>query len=128
SVHKDFAEHLPHILVDGDQLRQVSMNLILNAGAAMPDGGQLWVRTALINDEVRILFSDNGGGIPEENLERIFEPFFTTKAKGTGLGLAITRQIIEQHRGKITLQSQLGEGTTVTVQLPATEEDIADGF
>ena len=127
SVHKEFADKLPHIFVDGDQLRQVAINLILNAGSAMPEGGQLWVRTALIDDEVHIAFCDNGSGIPEENMEHIFEPFFTTKAKGTGLGLAITKQLVEQHHGKITLQSRLGQGTTVTVQLPVTEEDSIDG-
>ena len=120
----EFAPDLPPILVDGDQLRQVAINLILNAGAAMDQGGRLVVRTGL--DEqgfVTIVFADNGSGISEENLERIFEPFFTTKTRGTGLGLAITRQIVEQHQGRISIASNLGEGTTITVRLPVQREE-----
>ncbi|MEJ2200207.1 MAG: ATP-binding protein, partial [Desulfuromonadaceae bacterium] len=127
-VHKEFADQLPPVWVDGDQIRQVVINLILNAGAAMSKGGQLWVRTALVEDEIHIEFCDNGSGISEENMERIFEPFFTTKAKGTGLGLAITKQLIEQHQGKISLQSRLGVGTTVRIQLPLRPKENRDGF
>jgi two-component system, NtrC family, sensor kinase len=125
SVVKDFAPGLPLIPVDGDQMRQVAINLILNAGAAMEAGGRLVVRTYLCDDGyVCIDFSDNGAGIPADNLERIFEPFFTTKAKGTGLGLAITKQIVEQHQGKIGIVSEVGEGTTVTVRLPLEREEL----
>ncbi|OHB33843.1 MAG: histidine kinase [Desulfuromonadaceae bacterium GWC2_58_13] len=123
SVLKEFAPELPHIRVDGDQLRQVAINLILNAGAAMQEGGQLVVRTAFDESHVSIIFADNGAGIPEENLDKIFEPFFTTRAQGTGLGLAITKQIIEQHRGQITLDSTVGVGTTITIRLPVKRED-----
>ena len=98
TVHKEFAPALPHILVDGDQLRQVAINLILNAGAAMQEGGQLIVKTGFDDQYVNIVFRDNGSGIPEENLGKIFEPFFTTRVRGTGLGLAITKQIVEQHQ------------------------------
>ncbi len=125
-VLKEFVPNLPHIQVDGDQLRQVAINLILNAGAAMQDGGQLVVRTTFDESWVNIIFADNGAGIPEENLEKIFEPFFTTRARGTGLGLAITKQIIEQHQGQITLDSTVGVGTTITVRLPVTREDYFD--
>ncbi|WP_432821947.1 cache domain-containing protein [Trichloromonas sp.] len=127
SVLKEFAPELPRIQVDGDQLRQVAINLILNAGAAMQEGGQLVVRTTFDESWVNIIFADNGAGIPEENLEKIFEPFFTTRARGTGLGLAITKQIIEQHQGQITLDSTVGVGTTITVRLPVTREDYLDG-
>ncbi|HKK01273.1 MAG TPA: Cache 3/Cache 2 fusion domain-containing protein, partial [Desulfuromonadales bacterium] len=124
TVIRDFTPDLPSIQVDGDQLRQIAINLILNAGAAMPDGGKLVIRT-LTDDEgyFDIVFSDNGSGIPDENVDKIFEPFFTTKARGTGLGLAITKQIIEQHQGKISLLSKAGQGTTVTVRLPIDRED-----
>jgi two-component system, NtrC family, sensor kinase len=119
TVVKAFAPDLPSVMVDGDQIRQVAINLILNAGAAMPEGGKLVVGTALDEDGmVRISFADTGAGIPQEYLEKIFEPFFTTKAKGTGLGLAITRQIVEHHHGRITIESEIGRGTTVTVILP----------
>jgi two-component system NtrC family sensor kinase len=125
SVVKEFSAGLPLIMADGDQLRQVAINLILNAGAAMQSGGRLVVRT-LLDDEghVNLEFSDNGAGIPAENLEKIFEPFFTTKTKGTGLGLAITRQIIEQHQGRISIVSEPGKGTTVIVKLPVKQEEF----
>jgi two-component system NtrC family sensor kinase len=128
SVLKEFAPELPRIQVDGDQLRQVAINLILNAGAAMQEGGQLVVRTTFDDSYVNIIFADNGAGIPEENLEKIFEPFFTTRPLGTGLGLAITKQIIDQHQGQITLDSTVGVGTTITVRLPVTREDYFDCF
>lgn len=119
SVERDFRPDLPLIMADGDQMRQVAINLILNAGAAMQSGGRLAVRTDVNKDGyVCMIFTDNGSGIPAENLESIFEPFFTTKPKGTGLGLAITRQIVEQHHGRIQIESEVGKGTTVTVLLP----------
>ena len=126
-VRKEFAADLPPIWVDADQLRQVAINLILNAGAATSEGGELTVRTVRNEPWLDIVFSDNGAGIPEENQEKIFEPFFTTRARGTGLGLAITKQIIEQHRGKIVLESAVGQGTTITVRLPLSREDELDG-
>jgi two-component system NtrC family sensor kinase len=99
------------------------MNLMLNAGGAMPEGGCLEVSTALGEDQwVHITFQDSGSGIPPEHLEKIFEPFFTTKARGTGLGLAITKTIIERHGGRITVASQVGQGTRVTVSLPMHRE------
>jgi two-component system NtrC family sensor kinase len=122
---REFAPELPPVMADGDQMRQVAINLILNAGSAMHDGGRLTVRT-FADDEgcVNLVFSDTGAGIAKEHLEKIFEPFFTTKASGTGLGLAITRQIVEQHHGKISIESEPGEGTTVTVRLPVNREEI----
>jgi len=124
TVNKDFAPDLPLVPIDGDQIRQVAINLILNAGAAMPNGGKLVIRTFILDRELHLVFGDNGNGIPEENLEKIFEPFFTTKTRGTGLGLAITRQIVEQHHGRIAIDSRMGEGTTITVRLPLPGEDI----
>ncbi|WP_026839912.1 cache domain-containing protein [Citrifermentans bremense] len=124
SVEKSFDPTLPEIMVDGDQLRQVAINLILNAGAAMQKGGKLVVSTQNGEDNcVSLKFSDNGAGIAAEHMERIFEPFFTTKVKGTGLGLAITRQIVEQHHGKIGIESEIGAGTTVEVRLPINRDD-----
>jgi two-component system NtrC family sensor kinase len=125
TVVKEFAPDLPRIMVDGDQMRQVAINLILNAGAAMVQGGRLVVSTAR-DDEgyICLKFSDDGAGIAPENLEKIFEPFFTTKEKGTGLGLVITRQIIEMHHGKIAIESEVGKGTTVIVRLPINWEEI----
>lgn len=123
TIVKEFAPQLPMVRVDGDQLRQVAINLILNAGAAMAERGRLVVSTSPSQDGyVQVRFKDNGSGISPENLEKIFEPFFTTKARGTGLGLAITKTIIEQHGGKIEVASELGKGTTVTVSLPISRE------
>ncbi|MDD2897128.1 MAG: cache domain-containing protein [Desulfuromonadaceae bacterium] len=118
-----FAHDLPPVELDGDQMRQVAINLILNAGGAMPNGGILTVSTEVTDAaHVSIVFSDSGYGIPKESLEKIFEPFYTTKARGTGLGLAITRQIIEQHHGEINIDSTVGTGTCVTVTLPIEQE------
>ena len=125
TIHTALASGLPLVELDGDQMRQVAINLILNAGGAMPDGGTLTVGTEAVDDtHVCITFSDSGNGIPEESLEKIFEPFYTTKARGTGLGLAITRQIIEQHHGEIHIESTVGKGTRVTVTLPTVQEDL----
>jgi two-component system NtrC family sensor kinase len=125
SVVRDFAPGLPRVPVDPDQIRQVAINLILNAGAAMEAGGTITVKTAAGGGGcVEVSFRDEGAGIAPENLERIFEPFFTTKARGTGLGLAITKRIVEQHLGTIAVESELGRGTTVTVRLPIEREEV----
>ncbi|MFZ1828759.1 MAG: cache domain-containing protein [Candidatus Competibacteraceae bacterium] len=118
-----FDPQLPKVWMDGDQIRQVAMNLMLNASGAMPEGGRLEVSTALSEDQsVSITFQDFGSGIPPDHLGKIFEPFFTTKARGTGLGLAITKTIIEQHGGQIAVASEVGQGTRVTVSLPLHRE------
>lgn len=125
TVVREFAPDLPPVMADGDQIRQVAINLILNAGSAMTAGGVLTVRTFLDQEQyVNIVFSDTGCGIPREDQERIFEPFFTTKTKGTGLGLAITRQIVEMHHGRIAIDSEVGRGTDVTVRLPLEPEEL----
>ena len=124
-INTMLASGLPAVELDGDQMRQVAINLILNAGGAMPDGGNLTVSSEAVDPtHVRITFSDSGCGIPAESLEKIFEPFYTTKARGTGLGLAITRQIIEQHHGEIHIESSVGGGTRVTVTLPTEQEEL----
>jgi len=124
SIIKAFDPSLAPVAVDGDQIRQVAINLILNAGAAMERGGLLKVSTDTAeNGDVLLTFWDNGAGIAAENLEKIFEPFFTTKARGTGLGLAITKQIIDQHQGQISIDSTPGIGTTVTIRLVQQTKD-----
>ncbi len=110
--------------VDADrgQLDQVLMNLVVNASDAMPDGGDLTIRTGATNNtRVWLSVEDKGNGIPEEIRERIFEPFFTTKGpgKGTGLGLAVVDGIVTRHGGTIEVESEVGRGTTFTVSLPA---------
>ncbi|MGC9519407.1 MAG: sensor histidine kinase [Desulfuromonadaceae bacterium] len=117
-IRCNFAPDLPPVEVDGDQMRQVAINLLLNAGGAIRNQGEIVVESALEDDEAVIRITDNGCGMDTETLEHIFEPFFTTKERGTGLGLAISKQIIEQHQGSIEMHSRPGEGTRVTVRIP----------
>ncbi len=123
-IIRDFDPDLPHVEVDGDQIRQVAINLILNAGAAMPDGGTLTISTGVEEERAVISFSDTGCGIAADEQEQVFEPFFTTKERGTGLGLAITRQIIEQHQGLISIASEPKQGTAISIELPFVREVI----
>lgn len=128
SLKKNLEPDLPRVHGNPDLLRQVFTNLILNSGNAMPQGGTLTVTTRTTergrsNRFVEILFSDNGCGIPQENLSRIFDPFFTTMPVGTGvgLGLSICYSIIQQHQGTIGVTSRPGQETTFTIRLPACE-------
>jgi two-component system NtrC family sensor kinase len=123
-IIRHFDPDLPPVPADGDQIRQVAINLILNAGAAMNGTGVLTVSTAREEEGAVLTFADTGSGIADEDLTRIFEPFFTTRERGTGLGLAITKQLIELHHGTIRIASRPGEGTTVTVRLPLTREEL----
>lgn len=94
-------------------------NLAANAIQAMERGGLLTVWSCLTHDEnIAIAFKDTGCGISKENLEKIFEPFFSTKAKGTGLGLSVVASLVEGHGGKIEIESEIGKGSTFTVNLP----------
>lgn len=109
----------PRIAGRGDQIRQVFINLILNAIEAMPEGGQLVLTTHQNRDDVVVRVTDTGVGIAPENLTRIADPFFTTKSKGVGLGLTICHEIIERHRGALDVTSRVGRGSTFTIRLPA---------
>lgn len=112
---------LPEIVGDPEQLKEVLVNLIINACEAMEEnGGQILIREQTIYDhqKTQICISDNGPGIPPAIREKIFQPFFTTKEEGTGLGLSIASRIIEEHRGKLEVSSQEGSGTTFTITLP----------
>jgi signal transduction histidine kinase len=124
----------PHAFVVPGQIEQVLLNLIINARQAMPRGGRLRInvrenpRTGL----VELSIGDTGVGIPPERLRLIFEPFYTTKEPdanghgGTGLGLSVCRQIIEQHQGRIRVESLVGKGSTFTVKLPVQIEDAKE--
>lgn len=105
-------------LAAGDQLKQVFLNLILNAVEAMPQGGRLHISTRQSGDEISIAFADSGAGMTAEVLDRLFEPFFSTKAGGSGLGLAISHEIVTQHGGSLEASSRPGQGSTFTVRLP----------
>jgi PAS domain S-box-containing protein len=121
AVRLDLADGLPDVQADPDQLRRVLLNVVNNALEAMEGrGGELVVATRSDGPEVVTEVADQGPGV--EDVERIFEPYYTTKVKGTGLGLAIARQIVAEHGGRITVESRLGQGTTVRIRLPALEE------
>jgi len=127
AVRTLIAPDVPHVVASRPHLQQVCLNVMMNALDAMPGGGTLTI--AIRPDETRrnsgvlLTFTDTGKGIPPEDLQRIFEPFFTSgKAKGVGLGLTITHDIIERHRGQMTIASPPGHGVTVEVWLPLKSE------
>ena len=119
TVHKHFGE-LPSIKCSPSQINQVFLNLLTNAADAIEGTGDLVIKTTTEMDGVRISFSDTGCGISADKLEKIRDPFFTTKevGKGTGLGLSIVDQIISSHGGEMMIESEPGNGTTVTLILP----------
>lgn len=114
-------EQLPPIYGSKDQLEQVFMNLSLNAQAAMKRKGKLIIEGTSEGKDVVIRFSDNGIGIPADQIDRIFDPFFSTKPNGTGLGLFVSYGIIQGHHGVIEVESVVGQGTTFTLRLPICE-------
>jgi len=131
---REFGPELPYCMADRKRIHRCFNNLLTNAIQAMPRGGDLTVRTWLGPDRtlpsassdggpepmIRVTITDTGQGIPPERLSRIFDPFYTTKEKGLGLGMAITHRIVEDHKGMIDVQSQVGLGTTFIIQLPLT--------
>ncbi|MDH5695709.1 MAG: ATP-binding protein [Dehalococcoidia bacterium] len=125
-VIKDLSPSPTMVMADFDQLQQVCTNLILNAIQAMPDGGKLTIHTSIDNDDqLKIAVQDTGYGISEENQQKLFTPFFTTKGKGkgVGLGLPVVYGIIQQHHGRIEVQSEEGKGSTFTIYLKAHYEE-----
>jgi signal transduction histidine kinase len=114
-------DSLPPVHGNIGKLQQVFVNLFLNARDAMPSGGELGVQTGMFDSMIVVDISDTGMGISEEDLKRIFDPFFTTKTvgRGTGLGLAVTYGIIQEHGGRILVDSDPGKGTHFRLKLPA---------
>lgn len=117
-VYKEWDEGLPRVWVDGAQMKQVFLNLLLNALQAMPNGGKLTVRLHVSGGSLLAAIADEGEGICPEVRANLFQPFFSTKQGGTGLGLSISQRIVESHNGRLRLFSQSGVGTTVVVRLP----------
>jgi signal transduction histidine kinase len=115
---------------DPNQIRQVLINLLNNAIHATDENGDIIVRLQSTDTGATIEIIDSGTGIPRENIDRIFEPFFSTKApgKGTGLGLFVSRDIIEKLGGKLTVESQLGEGTCFSIRIPNQDHNCNDGL
>jgi signal transduction histidine kinase len=116
-------EKLPYILMDGRYIKQVLINLVKNAQAAMPDGGTLSIITNCVDNDVHITVKDTGIGISKENIAKIFEPYFTTKETGTGLGLTLAFKIIKEHNGEILITSKLGKGTSFELILPIQQKE-----
>jgi two-component system, NtrC family, sensor kinase len=121
-LHLDLPSDLPRVQCDPAQIEQVILALVMNANDAMPHGGNLWLSTLLDegSPELVIQVRDDGAGIPADLIPHLFEPFLTTKENGksVGLGLAVSHNIVEGHRGRIEVQSEIGKGTTFTVTLP----------
>ncbi|MEK7992048.1 MAG: ATP-binding protein [Thiotrichaceae bacterium] len=120
TIDKKYAEGLPSIQCSPSHLNQVFLNIVTNAAQSMDRGGKITLTTYADDDWVNVEIIDNGKGIPEDVKSKIFDPFFTTKpvGEGTGLGLSISYQIIEQHEGKIEVDSEEGKGTTFKISLP----------
>ncbi len=130
-VRDELSQHLPLIYGNAGRLQQVFLNLFLNARDAMPNGGSLRVSSSN-GDSVSVMVADSGSGIAQEHIQRIYDPFFTTKTapregqanRGTGLGLSVTYGIIQEHAGKIRVESQPGAGTTFYLDFPLTRKAV----
>jgi len=122
-VDKQYAPELPSVKVDGEQIKQVFLNVLLNAIEATPESGEITVKTRSFlkpggEPYLQVEFKDTGCGIPQEYLEEIFNPFYTTKTTGSGLGLSISNQIVLDHKGYIDVESQVSKGTSFFINLP----------
>jgi signal transduction histidine kinase len=118
AVHTELAETVPEISADPDLLHRALQNLVLNAIDAMPQGGDLTIRTQGLRDRIEVAVSDTGAGLTREECGRLFTPYYTTKAHGTGLGLAIVQSVVSDHGGKISVASTQEKGTTFRIELP----------
>ena len=112
--------------LDRNLIKQAFLNILINAEQAMPEGGDLMVRTVAERDVVRIEFTDTGTGIRPEALPRIWDVYFSTKKGGTGLGLPTARRIVEEHHGAIDVHSELGKGSSFTIRLPLRQPPLAE--
>jgi PAS domain S-box-containing protein len=118
-LHLECEAEIIQIECDENRLKQVFLNFIKNGIEAMPNGGDLYVRTFIKDNNVQISIQDTGVGIPEDKLKKLGEPFFTTKKNGNGLGLMVSFKIIESHNGKVFIESEQNKGTTFNIFLPA---------
>ncbi len=128
-VHKNYGENIPKIPAYGGQLNQVFMNVLDNAQYAVGDSGDIFIDVSRDDKSVIIKIKDSGKGIEPENLKKIFEPFYTTKpvGEGTGLGMSIAYKVIQNHKGKIDVESEVGVGTTFTITLPIENKEVENG-
>jgi len=133
SVTIQRSKKLPKIQADPEQLKEVLVNIVVNACEAMENGGTIVLREEegfieSLGRVVIISINDNGPGIPEDILKKIFEPFFTTKEEGTGLGLSIATRIVEEHRGWLDVRFEEGQGTTFIITMPIKDSDFEHHF
>ena len=117
-VIKELAAGNPVVNIDSDEMKQALRNLIGNGVEVMPNGGAIKIVAETMRDSVRIDISDSGPGIPKDVIDKIFTPFFTTKARGTGLGLAVVRKVMDRHKGRVEVMSEVGKGTVFKLYLP----------
>jgi two-component system NtrC family sensor kinase len=127
TIIKNYASNLPPAQIDREQIKQVILNMLLNAIDATPENGKITVKTRSFTKPggepyVQIEFTDTGCGIPGEHIEDIFNPFFTTKNTGSGLGLSISNQIVQDHKGYIDVESQLEKGSSFFINLPVHQD------
>jgi two-component system nitrogen regulation sensor histidine kinase NtrY len=118
AIQTELADPLPEISADPDLLHRALQNLVLNAIDAMPQGGNLTIRTAIVVNGVELSVTDTGSGLTPEECQRLFTPYYTTKQHGTGLGLAIVQSVVSDHGGKISVESTKEKGTTFRIELP----------
>ncbi|MBZ5579553.1 MAG: hypothetical protein LAP40_23580 [Acidobacteriia bacterium] len=118
AIYKNYAPEIPPFLFDAELMERVVYNLVVNAAQASPSGGAVTVKTRAAGGTVEIAVIDRGQGIDPKNVDSIFNPFFTTKPAGVGLGLAIVSKIVDEHGGKITVESEPGRGSVFRVLLP----------
>ena len=123
SIYKNYSPDIPPFLLDGQLIERVVYNLIVNAAQASPPKGSVTVKTRQAGDAVELAVIDRGSGIDPKLLDNIFNPFFTTKSSGVGLGLAIVSKIVDEHGGKIAVESEPGSGSVFRVFLPFKEGD-----
>lgn len=125
-LEKHIQPGLPAVQGDGEKLKQVFVNLLLNGKEALPQGGRIIIEVKTDGNRLEVKIADSGGGIEPEHLPHIFEPFFSTKETGTGLGLSIAKQLVELHQGELTVDSELGTGTVFTMRIPLGGDGFAD--
>jgi signal transduction histidine kinase len=123
-VEQELRSDLPLLQLDRDQMKQAFYNVIKNSLEAMKRHGTLRIRTDVDDTHIMVSFVDTGSGMSAGNLSRVFEPYFTTKPSGTGLGLLIVRRIVREHGGELSIESNEGEGVTLTIRLPYIERRI----
>jgi signal transduction histidine kinase len=122
SITKRFEQNLPKIMADADMLYQAFLNILINAMQAMPEGGEISIKTKSNDNGVTIFFEDDGEGISDDAFEKIWTPFYTTKEKGTGLGLGIVKNIIGAHGGEVYVENRPQGGARVGITLPIKQE------